>query len=172
VATTQRYILNSLKGLSVLSKYKKTSAEADIFFVIINLVFSFLFSIFLYFQVGEYCSNIADPIHHKFFFLEWDSKPRISLDLIGIPRFIILVVFPAIIYTFIHPIIGKIFVGITHYLAETFDIIYSFEDGNKIGNWTSDGKLIASSLWPFTIILIALLTLGILIGIFYRSHWR
>ena len=155
-----------------MSKNIKTSPEAAIFFVIINLVFSLVFSIFLYYQVGEYCSNIADPIHHQFFFLEWNSQPRVSFDLIGIPRFILLVILPSIIYTFIHPIIGKIFVGITHYLSEIFDIIYSLEDNNKIGNWSTDGKLIASALWPFTIILKILLTFGIFIGIIYRSHWK
>ena len=79
------------------------------------------------------------------------------------------VILPAVIYTMIHPVIGKFWGWIIENLCNVIDSTYGIQGKNRWGNWPREKKMSFACWWPI------LAPLGLIfygIGVFFGLLFR
>lgn len=77
-----------------------------------------------------------------------------------------------IIYTLIHPVIGRIIASVVWWLCKGIDLLYELEGNQRWSVWNPESKLWAGVMWPITALIMLPITLiGLIYGWLYKSFF-
>lgn len=85
-------------------------------------------------------------------------------------RSFLVAVVSGVIYSFIHPVIGKLAAVISEWLCDQIDRIYKIDSEGSWGDWSLSSRLLFASVWPIVmpcVVVVALI--GIVYGLLFRS---
>jgi hypothetical protein len=79
----------------------------------------------------------------------------------------------ALLYTFIHPVIGKFFAVVVERCCTGLDYVFDLDRDERWGGWSKEKQLYFAVFWPFTGPVMLLLTaIGLVYGLLFKSMFK
>jgi hypothetical protein len=113
----------------------------------------------------------------------WHSTPRDGQDFAHYGPFAVLfrdysgwwyIDLPiALLYTFVHPVIGKVFAVVVERFCSGLDYVFDLDRDERWGGWSKEKQLYFAVFWPITGPVTLLLTaIGLVYGLLFKSMFK
>ena len=79
----------------------------------------------------------------------------------------------ALLYTFVHPVIGKVFAVAVERICAGLDHVFELDRDERWGGWSKEKQLYFAVFWPITGPVTLLLTaIGLVYGLLFKSMFK